>query len=72
MTKWKYNTIDLSNIECASESINHRSQPRTQAKRSPDYAVSQGKEIMIKPIKVEYINIQKGSILMKNAFLSSI
>lgn len=57
MTKWKYNTIDLSNIECASESINHRSQPRTQAKRSPDYAVSQGKEIMIKPIKVEYINI---------------
>jgi hypothetical protein len=63
--------IDLPNIECASEHLKHRSQPKTQAKRSPDYSASQDKEIMIKPLEIEYINIHKEYILIKDIFLSS-
>lgn len=34
---------------------------KTQIKRSPDYSASQDKEIMIKPPKIEYINIHKNT-----------
>ena len=37
-------------------------QPKPQAKRSPDYSASQDKEMMIKPLKLEYINIHKEHI----------
>ena len=57
MTQWKYNKIDLPNIECASQPLKHRSQPKTQAKKNPDYSAFQDKEMMIKPLKSEYINI---------------
>lgn len=46
MTQWKYNTIDRPNTECARQPLNNWSQP----KRSPDYSVSQDKEMIIKPL----------------------
>lgn len=52
MSQWKYNTIGLPNTVCASEPLKHRSQPKTQA----DYSACQDNEIMIKPLKIEYIN----------------
>ena len=64
MIQWKHNMIDLPNIECASEHLKRRPQPKTQAKRSPDYSASRDKEIMIKPLEIEYI-------LIKDIFLSS-
>jgi hypothetical protein len=65
MAQWKYNMIDLPNIECTSEFLNHRSQPKTQAKRSPNHSASQVKEMMIKPFKIEHI-------YAKDFFVSSI
>jgi hypothetical protein len=50
--------IDLPNKKCASEPLKHR----YQAKRSPDYSASQDKEMMIKLLKIEYINIHKEQI----------
>jgi hypothetical protein len=62
MAQWKYNMTEIPNIECVSQPLKHRPQPKPQAKRSPDYSASQDKEMMIKPLKLEYINIHKEHI----------
>jgi predicted nuclease of restriction endonuclease-like (RecB) superfamily len=48
-----------SKYRIRKRTLKHRSQPKTQPKRSPDYSASQDKEIIIKPLKIEYINIHK-------------
>jgi hypothetical protein len=59
MIQQKHNIIGLPNIKCVSEPLNNRFQAKTQAKRSSDYPASQDKEIMIKSLTIEYINIHK-------------
>jgi hypothetical protein len=38
----------------------------------PDYTASQDKETMIKPLKIDYINMHNEHILIKDMFPSSI
>lgn len=62
--KYRDVSMEIQYDRSSSEPLKYQSQT--------DYSAFQDKEIMIKPLQLEYINIHKGTILIKNAFLSSI